>query len=179
MKADINDWLNEKGTILLEKVGIKKGQIVLDFGCGRGNYTLPAAKIVGDEGKVYAVDKDEFKLNELSEKAKSDGLNNIKIRKTSGELEFGFENDFFDVVLFYDIFWYFSLKSTGLAKLLKEAYRISKTDVLVSIYPEHTQIEKLKEEIEESGFTLQNKFTEEVFHEDEFTIGQILNFRKL
>ena len=38
---------------LLKAVGIKKGQTVLDFGCGEGNYTIPAAKLVKNEGKVY------------------------------------------------------------------------------------------------------------------------------
>jgi len=38
-------------------MGIKRGQTILDFGCGSGNYANPAALIVGRKGKVYALDK--------------------------------------------------------------------------------------------------------------------------
>jgi cyclopropane fatty-acyl-phospholipid synthase-like methyltransferase len=40
--------------VLLKKVGIWPGDLVLDFGCGRGCYTIPAAGIVGKRGVVYA-----------------------------------------------------------------------------------------------------------------------------
>jgi precorrin-6B methylase 2 len=63
---------------LLEDVGIKAGQVVLDFGCGSGTYTVPAARIVGDKGKVYALDKDSEVLNELMQKAQSARLNNVQ-----------------------------------------------------------------------------------------------------
>ena len=36
---------------VLKEVGIKKGHIILDFGCGAGTYCLPAAKIVGKRRK--------------------------------------------------------------------------------------------------------------------------------
>jgi len=32
---------------LLERIGIRRGQTVLDFGCGYGAYTIPVARIVG------------------------------------------------------------------------------------------------------------------------------------
>ena len=53
---------------ILKKTGIKRGKTVLDFGCGSGTYTIPAAKIVGKEGKVYALDKDKKVLDELIKK---------------------------------------------------------------------------------------------------------------
>ena len=43
---------------ILKKAGIERGMTVLDFCCGSGTYTIPAAKIVGEEGKIYALDKD-------------------------------------------------------------------------------------------------------------------------
>ncbi len=43
----------------LAEIGMQKGQMVLDFGCGSGDYTIPAAKVVGKSGTIYAVDKSE------------------------------------------------------------------------------------------------------------------------
>jgi len=43
--------------VVLRAVGVRGGLTVLDFGCGSGNYSIPAAKIVGEKGKVYTLDK--------------------------------------------------------------------------------------------------------------------------
>jgi len=74
---------------ILEKACIKRGKTVLDFGCGSGTYTIPAAKIVGEKGIVYALDKDKKVLDKLMQKAESVHLGNINIKRidTSGELK--------------------------------------------------------------------------------------------
>jgi tRNA A58 N-methylase Trm61 len=41
---------------LLREVGIKTGFRVLDYGCGPGSYILPLAKLLGNSGKIYALD---------------------------------------------------------------------------------------------------------------------------
>lgn len=178
MKNKIEDYTEERCKEILKKVGIEEGQIVLDFGCGEGNYTIPAAKIIGKEGKIYAVDEDGNKIKDLREKAKSANLHNIEIVRTSGELNFGFEDGAFDVVLLYDIFWYFSLQSHELSELLKEVYRVLKPDGLVSVYPEHIETEKLKQKMGKSGFHLEKRFRGEIIHESRPEQSQILNFRK-
>jgi ubiquinone/menaquinone biosynthesis C-methylase UbiE len=88
-------------------------------------------KIIGSEGKVYAVDEDGYKLKDLQEKVKLVNLHNIEIIGTSGELNFGFEDAVFNTLLLYDIFWYFSLQSTKLSELLKGVYRVLKPDGLI------------------------------------------------
>ncbi len=35
---------------------VKEGQSFLDYGCGPGVFTIPAARIIGDRGKVFALD---------------------------------------------------------------------------------------------------------------------------
>ena len=41
---------------LLKAAGLEEGQKVIEVGCGPGFFTIPAARIVGDEGHVYAVE---------------------------------------------------------------------------------------------------------------------------
>jgi len=46
MEINVKEWLNKEGEAFLEDIGIKKGDVVLDFGCGAGHYAIPAAKVV-------------------------------------------------------------------------------------------------------------------------------------
>lgn len=163
---------------ILKEVGIQKDQVILDFGCGKGNYTIPAAKLIGKEGKVYALDENRFKLEELSRRIKSEELNNIKIINTFGNISIDLQDDSVDVVLLYDVFWFFPLRNSNLSKLLNEVYRVSKKNALILVYPAHIETEKLKQKIEEAGFHLQNRFSGNIIHEDMCEKGQILNFKK-
>jgi len=167
-----------KAEDILRDIGIRKGQTVLDFGCGSGNYTIPVAKIVGKEGRVYALDKDKKKLNELEKRAERSKLENIEIMKTSGEVKIGLDDESVDVVLLYDIFWYFPLTDSRLPKLLEEVYRVSKSDALISVYPKHIDSERLNDKIESSGFYLKDKYSGTLLHDGQPEKGQILNFGK-
>jgi ubiquinone/menaquinone biosynthesis C-methylase UbiE len=64
---------------LLKALQIKPGQKVCDLGCGNGFYTLRMARKVGKTGTVYAVDIQQEMLHLLSERAKGDKLENIKL----------------------------------------------------------------------------------------------------
>ncbi|MBT4349667.1 class I SAM-dependent methyltransferase [bacterium] len=65
--------------ILRETVAIQPGQIVADLGAGGAAYfTMQAAKIVGDQGEVYAVDVVKNTLSSIEGKARMAGLYNIK-----------------------------------------------------------------------------------------------------
>ncbi|MBM3255939.1 MAG: class I SAM-dependent methyltransferase [Candidatus Moranbacteria bacterium] len=56
---------------------IKKGEVVADLGCGGGYFTIPTARMVGDEGKVYAVDVMEGPIESVKSRAYLAGLSNI------------------------------------------------------------------------------------------------------
>ena len=62
---------------------VKRGQVVADLGCGRGYCTLALAELVGQEGKVYAVDLDNKCIQTLEKKAKKAGCQNIEAHASS------------------------------------------------------------------------------------------------
>ncbi len=164
---------------VLERIGVKRGQIVLDFGCGSGTYSIPAAKIVGEQGRVYALDKDGKVLDELMRKAKLAGLKNIERMDTSGELRFDLADESIDVVLLFDVFhhYYFPEKKAR-EKLLKEIHRILKSHGLISVWPKHMESEG-KDEIEIADFYLESEYSSTLIHDNyDREKGQILNFRK-
>jgi ubiquinone/menaquinone biosynthesis C-methylase UbiE len=53
---------------------IEPGQTVLDLGCGPGTFSLAMAKMVGESGKVIAVDVQEEMLQIVRKKAAQQGL---------------------------------------------------------------------------------------------------------
>jgi ubiquinone/menaquinone biosynthesis C-methylase UbiE len=63
--------------IVFDEINLKPGETFLDLGSGTGDYSIYAAKIVGDSGTVYAVDKQDSLVTDLIEKATATGLNNV------------------------------------------------------------------------------------------------------
>jgi ubiquinone/menaquinone biosynthesis C-methylase UbiE len=181
-------WERDSGLKFLKKIGLKYGQRVLDFGCRVGHYTIPAAKVVGNDGIVYAVDKEQQALNELEQKASHLNLKNIRTINTSGQIQINLENDSVDIVLFYDVLHYHEKKERE--KLYVEAYRVLKQDGLFSVYPKHTleddpiqefrrlSVSDVKQEIEDSNFVFEKKHCGLISHDDGLNQGCILNFRK-
>jgi FkbM family methyltransferase len=53
---------------------IERGQKVLDLGCGSGTFTIAIAKMVGETGKVIAIDAQDEMLQILRKKAVKEGL---------------------------------------------------------------------------------------------------------
>lgn len=62
----------------MEKLYVKPGSRVADFGAGAGAYTLALAHATGDEGKVYAVDIHRDMLTTLENSAEKMGYQNIE-----------------------------------------------------------------------------------------------------
>jgi len=64
---------------VLEEAGVRAGMKVADFGCGAlGHYIFPAAKLVGSEGKIYAVDILKSALQGVESRMKLEGLSNVE-----------------------------------------------------------------------------------------------------
>jgi cyclopropane fatty-acyl-phospholipid synthase-like methyltransferase len=57
---------------------LKPGDNVADIGAGAGAFSLPFAKAVAPAGKVYAVDIEPGLLDYIAQKAKKEGLENVR-----------------------------------------------------------------------------------------------------
>ena len=181
MKSDIERWLKVDGEIYLKDIGIKKGQSILDFGCGDGHYTIPAAKVVGEKGLVYAQDKEKEALDQVIKKANAEELENIKVIKTKGELKIDLNDKSLDAVLLYDVLHYHDMEERR--KIYGEVYRILKNGALLSVFPRHhkeymhLKLEEVKKEIEKGNFSFEAKFFKRLIHDD-YVKDYVFNFRK-
>ncbi len=50
---------------ILQEMEIKKGDTLIDFGCGIGYFSNPALDFVGEKGKIIAIDVSNKMLKEL------------------------------------------------------------------------------------------------------------------
>jgi len=167
---------------VLREIGIEESQTVLDCCCGSGTYTIAAAQLVGEKGLVYAIDTNSEKLKGLRQKVNSIGLQNIEIIEEDVESKIPLPSSSADVVLLYDIFWYFRPTENKLASLLREVYRAAKPNALLSVYPAHLNLHELKDfknEMENKGFNLENEYSMQLVHEGKIEKGKLLNFKKI
>ena len=70
--------LFKKPERILHEMGLREGQTVLDYGCGIGSFSIPAAKMVGDDGVVYALDIHPLAIKAVEKKIEKKQIANIK-----------------------------------------------------------------------------------------------------
>jgi ubiquinone/menaquinone biosynthesis C-methylase UbiE len=73
--------------------------VFMDIGCGYGFFTIQAAQLVGEKGRVYAVDIDDSAIETLKSKASEEGLTNI-VAKVGEAEETVFCDECADIVFY-------------------------------------------------------------------------------
>ncbi len=65
---------------IFEQIGLGAGERIADLGCGSaGHFVIPAAKIIGEKGTVYAVDLLKSVLEAVKSRAKLEGVGNVEL----------------------------------------------------------------------------------------------------
>jgi len=126
--------------------GIKRGMTVVDYGCGPGRYSVEFARLVGENGKVLAVDLVELALRETEERAAKRGCKNIQTYLAQG-YNSGIASNSADIVFAIDMFHFIQNPDV----FLKELYRIAKDDGLLILSGGHQTRAAIKSKIAESG----------------------------
>ena len=75
-KGPTSFWMQDPDIVFYE-LALEPGMHFLDLGCGRGDYSIEAARRVGPEGRVTALDISPSSVSHLSEAAMAAGINNI------------------------------------------------------------------------------------------------------
>ena len=64
---------------VIEKLNIKPGDVVADIGSGSGAFSIPMARAIAPTGTLYAVDIDQAMIDFVAERAKKEGVGNVRI----------------------------------------------------------------------------------------------------
>ena len=156
----------ERCTLMLANLGVKRGMTICDMGCGNGFYANKLAKMVGDDGHIYGVDIQPEMLALLNERADKEGVSNITPvlgTFTDPRLPKGR----FDLILCVDVYHEFSHPEHMLAAMrnalakdgLVVLVEFRTEDPNVPIKPEHKMSKKqILAELPPNGFKLVKEF---------------------
>lgn len=167
------EWLmrrvreEEEGpTLMREQLRVKPGMVVCDMGCGSGYHTLPLAEMVGEQGRVYAVDAQPEMIEMLKQNIERKQVKNI-VPITSLFYDPKLPPNTCDLILMVDVYHEFShpvemlagmraaLKPAG--QLVLAEYRAE--DKSVPIKPEHKMSKaQITREMNANGFKLVREF---------------------
>ena len=137
---------------ILREVGIKPGFRVLDYGCGPGSYIIPLTELVGESGKVYALDIHPLAIRKVHGIASKNKLTNVET--ILSDCQTGLPDNSLDVVLLYDIFHHLSDPN----RILKELHRVLKSGGVLSFSDHHMEEDEIVPGATNSGlFSLSRK----------------------
>ncbi len=151
---------------MLAALHVQPGDVVCDLGCGNGFYTLKLVKLVGEKGRVLAVDIQREMLGLLKDRAAEEKVTNIEpILGTLVDPKL--PDGAVDLVLLVDVYHEFSHPEQMLAairKSLKPTGRVALVefraeDPNVPIKPLHKMSKaQIMKEFPPNGFKLVEEF---------------------
>lgn len=130
---------------ILREVGIQPGFRVLDYGCGPGSYIIPLAELVGESGKIYALDIHPLAIRKVRSIASKKQLANVET--ILSDCQTGLPDNSLDLVLLYDIFHDLSAPN----KILEELHRVLKPEGILSFSDHHMKGNKIVSGVTNSG----------------------------
>ncbi|MCS7228621.1 MAG: class I SAM-dependent methyltransferase [Candidatus Kryptonium sp.] len=133
---------------ILISSGLKEGMTIVDVGCGSGYFTIPASKIVGKNGKVYAIDVQEEMIKKLRQ-------NNLPDNVTSILAENDYEFPIDDEISDFTFLGFVAHENEDIERFLSEVRRITKTGGKIVIL-------EWKKQHEENGPPYEERISQDV-----------------
>lgn len=164
---EVNSWEKTEGANIFSSILNVSEPVILDYGCGAGNYSFAAAYAFDQKCKVYAVDTNKQCLDYVSSRSKDAKLNCIIPVEGREDYRHDFDSDLFDLVIYADMFHGEEKTYNGLHRfvMLEEAKRTLKKGGILAVLPFHLSnfrdknkkkckytYKKLTDEICEYGF---------------------------
>lgn len=143
---------------LLDRAGVRSGMRLLDAGCGPGRVTLGAARRVGSDGRVVALDLQREMLDILERRLETQGVQNVDTLHAglgAGSLP----DDAFDVVLLVTVLGEVPDKRAALLEIRRSLVAgglLSITEVLPD--PHYQTRSAVRAMAEDTGFELGDVF---------------------
>jgi len=112
----------------LSLAGVKSAQKVMEVGCGPGFFTIPAGRIVGDAGFVYALDVNLVAVEHVRRKIERHGLKNIQVMCADAS-KTGLPNENVDVAFLFSVIHAIQ----NMTEDMREMHRVLKINGILSV----------------------------------------------
>lgn len=162
------DWLTrhdreqeEAGEVMREELKLKPGVNVCDLGCGNGYHTIPIAKAVGPEGKVFGVDIQPEMLDLLKVRALSAEAKNI-VYVPGSQTETKLPEASCDLILMVDVYHELA-HPEAMLQSMKKALKPGGQIVLVEFRAEDSEV-PIKPEHKMSKAQIMKEMTANGYH---------------
>ena len=109
---------------VLKQLDLREGMLIGDFGAGSGHFAVAMAKIVGNYGKVFAVDVRDASLEAVRSRARMSNLTNVNTVRANLEIvgSTGIGDGTLDFVVLITVL----SQSNKKEEVLKESFRALK-----------------------------------------------------
>lgn len=129
----------------IKKTSIKEGDVVLDYGCGTGSYSIVAAEMVGPTGKVFSADINPLAIKKVTKKASKKVIRNIDTILT--DCATFLDDNSIDVIICFD-----TLHALGnIRDNILEFHRILKQGGMLSVDDHHSEENEIISKIQGNG----------------------------
>lgn len=137
---------------ILKAAGLEESQKVLEVGCGPGFFTIPAARIVGDEGHIYAVDVHPRAVDRVKKKIEKAALKNVTPMCINAS-NTGLPGESVDLAFLFGLRYI----AGGLESVISELHRVLKPGGILSFEKTRESEGELIKEVEQGGFIYTGK----------------------
>lgn len=160
-------WMNVAE--IFEMAQIEEGMHVADVGCHEGYLTVHLSRKVAPDGKVYAVDVEDYRLDDLKENLKERKVNNVEVilgdydnpKLPKGRLDAVIMMDtYHEIKEYMEVLAHIkmALKPNGRLLILEKLKTQKRGMGREEQARGHTLSSKyVKEELQETGFTLEKE----------------------
>ncbi len=169
---------------IIRAIGLKHGQSIADIGAGGGYFSLRFAEIVGEEGRVYALDTNPEFLEYVKNSAEERGLNNLVTILVRGD-RLNLPEKGLDFIFMRNVTHHISnrvkyfrnlkdfLKPDG--RIIIIDYKKDKPLTFRWLFRHSIPKEVIKKEMEEAGYLLEKEF--DFLPEQHFTIFKCIKIK--
>ncbi len=119
---------------------------VVDYGCGPGSFSIPAAELVGRTGSVVAVDIHPLAVKTVADRASRKGFDNVRTVLVQG-YDTGVEASSVDRALLIDTIHAIEDPDA----LFREIHRVLKPDGLLFMEKGHMAMSEQRRILEQTG----------------------------
>ena len=133
---------------IIDGFGIHKGDTVINYGCRPSNYLKRTSELVGESGKIHAVDIQNLSIEAVKKVLNKYGLTNVEpLLAKNGANSNILENNIADIILAMDMFQQAQEKNP----FSQELHRLIKADGFLLIKSDHISLENARKLILESS----------------------------